>query len=78
MIQITNSTTKDGDKISLGGRKFAMGAIVNGMALHKGVTPVVDINLMHTDSLRTALKMTGLMKQQVIYVMDEESPFNHL
>ena len=62
MVEITHSTTKDENKISLGGRKFALGAIVNGMALHKGVTPVVDINLMHSDGLRTALKMAGLMK----------------
>ena len=78
MIQLTDSTTQEENQISLGGRKFAMGAIVNGMALHKGVTPVVDINLMHSDYLRQALKMTALMKQQVIYVMDEANPFNHL
>lgn len=50
-----------------------MGAIMNGMALHKGMIPYGGTFLMFSDYCRHAIRMSALMKIRVVYVMTHDS-----
>merc|ERR1719478_1279839 len=50
-----------------------MGAIMNGMALHRGVIPYGGTFLMFSDYCRHAIRMSALMKIRVVYVMTHDS-----
>jgi transketolase len=62
-----------GRYIYYGVREHAMGAIMNGMVLHKGVIPYGGSFLVFTDYCRPAIRLSALMKQRVIYVMTHDS-----
>ncbi len=62
-----------GSYIYYGVREHAMGAIMNGLALHGGVVPYGGTFLVFTDYLRPALRLSALMQQRVIYVMTHDS-----
>ncbi|HEY5764346.1 MAG TPA: transketolase [Rhodocyclaceae bacterium] len=62
-----------GNYISYGVREFGMAAIMNGMALHKGVLPFGGTFLMFSEYARNALRMAALMKQRAIYVFTHDS-----
>ena len=62
----------DGDYIHYGVREHAMAAAMNGMALH-GITPFGGTFLVFSDYCRPAIRLSALMKQQVIYVMTHDS-----
>ncbi|MBX3270451.1 MAG: transketolase [Sandaracinaceae bacterium] len=59
--------------VHYGVREHAMGAAMNGMALHGGVIPFGGTFLVFTDYLRPALRLSALMEQRVIYVMTHDS-----
>lgn len=63
----------EGSYIYYGVREHAMGAIMNGLALHGGVIPYGGTFLVFTDYLRPALRLSALMEQRVIYVMTHDS-----
>ncbi|MBP9694657.1 MAG: transketolase, partial [Alphaproteobacteria bacterium] len=59
--------------IHYGIREHAMAAIMNGLALHKGLIPYGGTFLTFTDYCRPAIRLAALMKQRVIYVMTHDS-----
>ena len=56
-----------------GVREHAMGAMMNGMALHGGIIPYGGTFLVFSDYMRPAIRLAALMKQQVIYVFTHDS-----
>lgn len=61
--------------IHFGVREHAMGAIANGMALHGGHLPFVGTFLVFYDYMRPAVRLSALMRQQVVYVYTHDSIF---
>jgi transketolase len=62
-----------GRNIHFGVREHAMGAICNGMSLHSGVVPFCATFMIFHDYMRPAVRLAGLMKQQVVYVYTHDS-----
>lgn len=62
-----------GSYIYYGVREHAMGAVMNGMALHGGFIPYGGTFLVFTDYCRPAIRLSALMQQRVIYVMTHDS-----
>jgi transketolase len=54
-------------------REHGMGAIMNGMTLHRGVIPFGGTFLIFSDYMRPAIRLASLMKQQVIYIFTHDS-----
>ncbi len=59
--------------IHFGVREHAMGAIMNGMALHGGVQPFGGTFLIFSDYMRPAIRLAALMELPVIYVFTHDS-----
>jgi transketolase len=62
-----------GSYIYYGVREHAMGAMMNGIALHGGFIPYGGTFLVFTDYCRSAIRLSALMQQRVIYVMTHDS-----
>lgn len=62
-----------GRYIFYGVREHAMGAIMNGIALHGGFIPFGGTFLVFTDYCRPAIRLSALMGLRVIYVMTHDS-----
>ena len=62
-----------GGYLHYGAREHGMAAVMNGMALHKGLIPFAGTFLVFTDYARPAIRLGALMKQQVIHVMTHDS-----
>ncbi|PLR80218.1 transketolase [Bacillus sp. V33-4] len=62
-----------GRNIWFGVREFAMGAAVNGMALHGGVKVFGATFFVFSDYLRPAIRLSALMKVPVTYVFTHDS-----
>jgi transketolase len=62
-----------GNYLYYGVREFAMSAIMNGIALHKGFVPYGATFLMFSEYARNALRMAALMKQRVLFVYTHDS-----
>jgi transketolase len=72
----TKAITADdasGNYIHYGVREFAMAAIINGIALHRGFAPYGATFLMFMEYARNALRMSALMKQRSIQVFTHDS-----
>ncbi len=63
----------NGRNIRFGVREHAMGGILSGMALHKGVRPYGGTFLVFADYCRPAIRLAALMKLPVIYVFTHDS-----
>ncbi|MFD2370764.1 transketolase [Brevibacillus sp. GCM10020057] len=63
----------DGRNIWFGVREFAMGAALNGMALHGGVKVYGGTFFVFSDYVRPAIRLSALMKQPVVYVFTHDS-----
>lgn len=68
-----SSEQYDGRNIHYGVREHAMGAIMNGIALHGGLIPYGGTFLVFSDYLRPAIRLAALMEHQVIYVFTHDS-----
>ncbi len=66
-------TDRLGRYMRYGIREHGMSAIMNGMALHKGVIPYGGTFLVFTDYARPAIRLSSIMEQRVIYVMTHDS-----
>jgi transketolase len=66
-------TDRSGRYMRYGIREHGMAAIMNGMALHKGLIPYGGTFLVFTDYARPAMRLSAIMKQRVIYVMTHDS-----
>ncbi len=62
-----------GRNIHFGVREQAMGAIVNGMALHGGVIPYAGTFFVFSDFMRPALRLAALMGAHAIFVFTHDS-----
>ena len=63
----------DGRNIRFGVREFAMGAVLSGMVLHRGIRPYGGTFLVFADYMRSAIRMAALMKLPIIYVFTHDS-----
>ncbi len=72
-MQVINSSNYSGSYIHYGIREHAMAACMNGMALHGGIIPYGGTFLVFSDYCRSSIRLSALMKQQVIYVMTHDS-----
>ena len=68
-------TAKDynGNNIEYGVREHAMGAMMNGMALHGGILPFGGTFFVFSDYLRPSMRLAALMGLHTIYVMTHDS-----
>lgn len=72
-IPVFKSDDYSGRNVYFGVREFAMGAAVNGMALHKGVRPYAGTFFVFSDYLRPAIRLAALMDLPVTYVFTHDS-----
>lgn len=63
----------NGNNIMYGIREHAMGAIMNGLALHGGVIPYGGTFFVFSDYMRPAMRLAALMGVRVIYVLTHDS-----
>ncbi|WP_368504131.1 transketolase [Alkalihalophilus sp. As8PL] len=76
MMKDVGDFTRDdysGRNVWFGVREFAMGAAVNGMALHGGVKVFGATFFVFSDYLRPAIRLSALMKLPVVYVFTHDS-----
>ncbi|MCC6225276.1 MAG: transketolase [Microthrixaceae bacterium] len=62
-----------GRQIRFGVREHAMGATMNGMALHGGMLPVGGTFLVFSDYMRPAVRLAALMGTKVIFAWSHDS-----
>ena len=62
-----------GSNIHFGVREHAMGAILNGLALHGGVKPYGGTFFIFTDYMKPAMRLSSLMELPVTYVLTHDS-----
>ena len=62
-----------GRNIHFGVREHAMGALLNGLALHGGVMPYGGTFFVFSDYMRPAIRLAALMELPVIYVFTHDS-----
>ncbi|NLD37048.1 MAG: transketolase [Desulfatiglans sp.] len=62
-----------GRNIRFGVREHAMGAILSGIALHKGLIPFGGTFLVFADYMRPSIRLAALMKQPVKYIFTHDS-----
>ena len=63
----------DGRYIHYGVREHAMGAAMNGIALHRGFVPYGGTFMVFSDYARGAIRLSALMRLRVIYVLTHDS-----
>ena len=63
----------NGNYIHYGVREHAMCGIMNGLALHSKLIPYGGTFLIFSDYCKPSIRLSALMKQQVIYVMTHDS-----
>lgn len=64
---------KSGRNIMYGVREFAMGAINNGIALHKGLLPFASGFFVFSDYMKPAIRLSALMNLQTLYIFTHDS-----
>ncbi|MBM7623379.1 transketolase [Sporohalobacter salinus] len=62
-----------GRNFRFGVREHAMGAIANGISLHGGLRPYTATFLVFSDYMRSAIRMSALMEQPIIYIFTHDS-----
>ena len=67
--------TPEGRNLRFGVREHAMGAIINGMAYHKGLIPYGATFMVFTDYVRPAMRLAALSHLRTIWVMTHDSIF---
>jgi transketolase len=72
-MQPVTASDYSGRYIYYGVREHAMGAVMNGLALHGGFIPYGGTFMVFTDYCRPAIRLSALMGQRVIYVMTHDS-----
>jgi transketolase len=72
-MQVIDSNNYDGSYVHYGVREHTMAAYMNGMALHGGILPYGGTFLVFSDYCRPSIRLSALMKQQVMYIMTHDS-----
>jgi transketolase len=70
---VFSADNPSGNYIHYGVREHAMGAIMNGMALHGTIRPFGGTFLVFADYCKPAIRLAALMKQPAIYVFTHDS-----
>ncbi|MDZ4159952.1 MAG: transketolase, partial [Anaerolineaceae bacterium] len=71
--QAFQADNRQGRNLHFGVREHGMGAIVNGMALHKGIIPFGATFLVFTDYMRPAIRLSALSHIPSIWVLTHDS-----
>ncbi len=72
-MKTVTKTDYNGNNLMYGIREHAMGAIMNGLALHGGVIPYGGTFFVFSDYLRPSMRLAALMGIRAIYVMTHDS-----
>lgn len=64
---------KGGRYVHYGVREFAMAAVMNGVALHRGFLPYGGTFLAFSDYSRNAIRLAALMRQRVVHIFTHDS-----
>jgi len=72
-LKTITSADYNGNNIMYGIREHAMGAIMNGLALHGGVIPYGGTFFVFSDYMRPAQRLAALMGIRSIYVLTHDS-----
>ena len=72
-MKILDSNNYSGNYIYYGVREHGMAAIMNGIALHKGMIPFGGTFLIFSDYCKPSIRLSALMKQRVIYIFTHDS-----
>jgi transketolase len=67
------TATEAGRNIRYGIREHGMGAITNGLAVHRGLRPFCATFLVFSDYMRPSVRMAALMGVPVVYVWTHDS-----
>lgn len=78
LTKTTSTDTLDennygGRYINYGIREHAMGAIMNGLALYKGIIPYAGTFFCFADYEKPAIRLSALMEQRVLYILTHDS-----
>jgi transketolase len=71
--EIQAAASPGGAQVHFGIREHAMGAIMNGMALHGGILPVGGTFFVFSDYMRPAVRLAALSGAHVIYSWTHDS-----
>jgi len=63
----------DGRYVHYGIREFAMGTIMNGMAVYGGIIPYGGTFMVFCDYMKPAIRLAALMQLKVVYVFTHDS-----
>lgn len=68
-----NPNTHLGNYLYYGVREFAMGAIMNGLAMHGGFIPYAGTFLAFSDQAKNAFRLSSIMSLRVIWILTHDS-----
>jgi transketolase len=71
--QVVTPESLRGNFVHYGVREFAMTAMMNGIALHRGCVPYAGTFLVFSDYARNAVRLGALMHQRVVHVYTHDS-----
>ncbi len=72
-MRVFSAEDPAGRYIHYGVREFGMSAIMNGMALYKGIVPFGGTFLTFSDYARNAIRLAAIMRQRVVFVYTHDS-----
>ncbi|VVC76818.1 Transketolase 1 [Aquicella siphonis] len=72
-MKLFTADTPEGSYIHYGVREFGMSAIMNGLALYKGILPFGGTFLTFSDYARNAIRLAAIMRQRVVFVYTHDS-----
>ncbi|HEY4375631.1 MAG TPA: transketolase [Acidimicrobiales bacterium] len=72
-VDVLSKEVRDGRQIHFGVREHAMGAVMNGMAAHQGVTPVGGTFFVFSDYMRPPVRLAAMSDLRVIYSWTHDS-----
>ena len=72
-MKTLNASNYKGEYIYYGIREHGMAAVMNGLALHKGIIPFGGTFLIFVDYCKPSLRLAALMKQRAIYILTHDS-----
>ncbi|HVC70541.1 MAG TPA: transketolase [Acidimicrobiales bacterium] len=71
--RVQESDSPGGAQVHFGIREHGMGAVMNGLALHGGVTPIGGTFFVFSDYMRPAVRLAALSEAHVIYSWTHDS-----
>ncbi|HZN13234.1 MAG TPA: transketolase [Acidimicrobiales bacterium] len=72
-LPILSATEPSGRLIHYGVREHAMGAVMNGMAMHGGVLPFGGTFFVFSDYMRPAVRLAAIMQAKVVFCWSHDS-----